>query len=441
MVHFSLSLIQLTSKTFQVLIGLTIYFLLCDLYREIVVPVYSFGGFDLARESCHALVVPVLFLLLAVMPANVRNINDLFLLISFYFLLLPAAVLCALQGSDFIVFTLMSFAVFIVAGFWRLFAYIAPRHEIAKLAQGALIFWLPFTIVVAVLAMLALHVNFEFRYSFAEVYDHRFDFNESLRFPLNYLLPFAAGPLVSFLAALSASRCELGKVLLIVCCGALFYGFSTHKAFLFFPFFSLFIYFSIRSRIGLFYVLALVFFSASIAALNASEEWRDIFGSVFANRLVFIPAQIHFVFFEEFSKVGFLYWAESKVSLGLAVSPIPINSVNYIAEIMTGDSSIGANVGWIANGYMNLGLIGIVAYAAIIGFGFAMIGRWSLRFSGPVLVAALSVPILNIVTSNDLLVAMLTGGVLPMLLLLWFLISRPRIFKRYKHVEISNGRS
>ena len=117
-----------------------------------------------------------------------------------------------------------------------------------------------------------------------------------------------------------------------------------------------------------------------------------------------------------------------------------MNSVNYIAEIMTGDSRIGANVGWIANGYMNFGLIGILVYAAILGLLFALLERWSRNFGGPLLMAAFSVPIFSIVTSNDLLVAMLTGGVLPMLVLLWFLLNTPRFLPRYKNAELANDR-
>lgn len=438
MVRFSFTSAQLITKWFQIVVGLALYFLLCALYREVVVPVYSFGGFELSGEARHAPVAPALLLILLIMPTSTRSMSDLFLLLSFYFLLMPAAVLCALQGSDTVVFIWMSAAVVAVMTLSRLLGRLALFGDRCATATSCERpgFWLPFSIMAMILAMLALHVNFAFRMSFSAVYDHRFDFNEGLGFPLNYLLPFAAGPLAAFLAALSASRREWSKALLVMLCGFLFYGLSTHKAFLFIPVFSIVVYFAISSRVGLFFILALVFGSASLAALAAGPGWADIFGGVFANRVVFIPAQIHFVFFDEFSKLGFLYWAESKISLGLVTSPLPMPSVHYIAEIMIGDSRIGANVGWLANGYMNLGLVGIFFYAVILGFFLSMIDRWSRRLDPRLLMAAFSAPIFSIVTSNDLLVAMLTGGLLPMLFLLWFLMNQPKLFTRYKNVEL-----
>lgn len=444
MVRFFFTPTQLITKWFQIVVGLALYFLLCALYREVVVPVYSFGGFELSDEARHAPIVPVLLLILLVMPTSTRSMSDLFLLLSFYFLLMPAAALCALQGSDIVVFLWMSSAIIAVTTLSRLFGRLSlfgDRFTTSASGKRAG-FWVPFSIMAMILAMLALHVSFTFRLSFSAVYDHRFDFNEGLEFPLNYLLPFAAGPLAAFLSALSISRREWPKAVLVVLCGLLFYGFSTHKAFLFIPVFSIVVYFAISSRIGLFFIFALVFGSASLAALAAGPGWADdLFGAVFANRLVFIPAQIHFVFFDEFSKIGFLCWAESKISLGLVTSPLPMPSVNYIAEIMTGDSRIGANVGWLANGYMNLGLVGIFIYAVILSFLLSMIDRWSRRLDRRLLMAAFSVPIFSIVTSNDLLVAMLTGGLLPMLLLLWFLMNQPKLCTRYKNAELRNVRS
>jgi len=376
----------------------------------------------------------MLLLFIAAVPTTARNLSSLFVLISFYFLLLPAAVLSSMQGSSVFVFTCLLLAVLSAVGFSHLFRrmfFSRMRNLESKRTEVQISFWGPFSLLAAILAMLALHVDFVFRYSFAEVYDYRFDFNESLRFPLNYLLPFGAGPLAGFLAALALSRRDYVKLALVLLCGVLFYGFSTHKANLFFPLLTIIVYFAVQSRIGLFYILALVFLSASWASLVMGEPWSDLFGAIFANRLVFIPAQIHYVFFDEFSRVGFLYWAESKLSFGLSESPIPINSVNYIAEIMTGDERIGANVGWIANGYMNFGLIGVFFYSVLLGFVLAMTLRLSRRLGSAITVSTFSVPILNIVTSSDLLVAMLTGGVLPMLVLIWFLSNQKRLPTKY----------
>ena len=427
-----LKLSWVVEKTLKTGAIIAVYILFCILYSNIVVPEYSFGGFNLSAESRHELVFPVLILLAVIVPSNARNINDLFILLSVFFLLIPSAVLCSLQGSSFIVFIVMVAAMFSVTIFWRVSTHIvSPLIKVGfdDNHQSIFDFWLPFAIVTYVLTLLAFHVDFEFRYKISEIYKYRFDFNDSLEFPLNYLLPFAGGPLVSYLAALSISRREWGRLALIIVFGILFYGFSTHKAFLFYPFFAIMVFYAIRLRVGLFYILAILFSGFSILALMANGKWLYFLGSIFADRLVFIPAQIHYVFFKEFSKIGFLYWSESKISMGLSSSPISINSVHYIAQIMTGDCKIGANVGWIANGYMNLGITGIVIYSAMLGVLFSLIDQFSYRLGDTILIAAFSAPILNIVSSNDLLIALLTGGVLPFMIILWILQKNRFIIK------------
>ena len=61
-------------KAIQCLVTICLYFLLCELYREVVVPVYSFGGFDLATDSQHELVIPILLIFGLVVPDNARTV-------------------------------------------------------------------------------------------------------------------------------------------------------------------------------------------------------------------------------------------------------------------------------------------------------------------------------------------------------------------------------
>ena len=120
-----------------------------------------------------------------------------------------------------------------------------------------------------------------------------------------------------------------------------------------------------------------------------------------------------------FSKIDYLYWAESKIGLGLSESPLHLNSVNYIGEIMTGDPSIGANVGWMANGYMNFGIFGVFIYGILIPFFLVLIDRMSSNFKNGILLATFSAPYFFLITSSDLFTWLLTGGILPMLIILF----------------------
>jgi hypothetical protein len=180
----------------------------------------------------------------------------------------------------------------------------------------------------------------------------------------------------------------------------------------------------IRHRYG--GLLLIGFFAAlSIATLVASGSLADLLGASFANRLVFIPAQIHYYFFREFHDIGFQYWAESRFGLGLSKSRLPIDSVNYIGLLMAGDAAIGANTGWLANGYMNAGLVGIGFYALILALTLHALDTLGRRYSQPLVAAAFLVPILNIINSIDLLAGFLTGGLLLLFLVFLFTV-RPK---------------
>jgi hypothetical protein len=88
---------------------------------------------------------------------------------------------------------------------------------------------------------------------------------------------------------------------------------------------------------------------------------------------------------------------------------------------MTGDAEIGANTGWLANGYMNAGGYGIAIYAVILSATLHFIDKLGERFGYPFVGAAFIIPISNIVNSIDLLAAFLTGGLI--LLFVCFFLS------------------
>lgn len=180
----------------------------------------------------------------------------------------------------------------------------------------------------------------------------------------------------------------------------------------------------LRRRIDLFNLMGGLMVLISFFTLYVSGDYDLILGSTFANRLLFIPSAITYEFLEEFSRIDYMFWAESKFGLGLFNSSLGINSVNYIAEIMTGNDQISANAGWIPNGYMNMGILGVVFYSIILGFVIFIIDGWSKNFESMVLVASFGQSIFNVVASIDLLAWLLTGGLFPMLIVLYLMVNR-----------------
>lgn len=408
---------RLSERHFRLLIvGAFIgyFLLLVQLYDRIVAPRFAFGSFVL-DPAPGGIVVPLGLVILAsfLTPAYVRRVSDLFVWLSMLLLLVPAAVLAARQNSDIGALVMMFTGVAAVMLFRGLYERLQIIKSLPPLPpEDVSINWAVMVgISVLVLFLLIAQSGGRFSLPFADVYDLRFDFNEQLGFPLNYLLPFAGGPLSGLIVGAAMRRRNYLLVALAVVFGVLFFGFSTHKALLFYPPFALMGYFLMRVRLGGLAVLALLSV-LSIATMAVSGGAEDILGSSFANRLIFIPAQIHYFFFREFADIGFQYWAESRLSLGLVRSNLPIDSVNYIGLLMTGNAAVGANTGWIANGYMNLGIIGILFYAALLGGILYYLDKISDRYGASFIAASFIIPVSNFVNSIDLLAGALTGGFL-----------------------------
>ena len=392
------------------------------MYEQMVVPTFFFGGFQ-ANPVGNSIIQSMLVLgSAALMPLRAEKMSELFLWLSMLLLLIPAASLSIHQGSD--VTTLLM----IFAGAWLAYGLtvIYPRLGIfgdVAAAPSIKIMRVPMTAIsLVVLILLALHVSGRLSFSFLDVYDIRFDFNDSLYFPLNYMLPFAGGPLAGLIIASALVTGNRLYLIYGIVAGLLFFGLSSHKALMFYPIFALVVFYVIRMSFGIVY-FTLGLTALALIALVSTGFIEILLGGSFANRLVFIPAQIHYYFFREFGEIGFQYWAESRVGLGFFESNIPIDSVNYIGQVMTGDASVGANTGWIANGYMNAGFVGIAVYAVIISVILYTIDVLGRRFGYAFVGAAFIVPVSNLVNSIDLLAGLLTGG-LGVLFVLFFVLVR-----------------
>lgn len=408
------------------LVGL-FYAVTCLLYRDIVAPVYFFGGF--VYDPASSTIIPHTLLVVSALFLNVRpkRMADVFVLLSYIFLLIPATALSVLQNSDTKFLAAMYVAVFSVKYITKIMNRYLQGFEFANYANFG--FQIKFAIIyiftIGVLFYLAVHVGGSFNLSFLNVYDYRLDFNESLDFPLNYLLPIAAGACVGFCTAVSVDQKNWVIAASVILMGVMFFGFSSHKAFLFYPVFAVAGYFLVKwNKGGILLVSGIA--AIGVATLLSTGVTANILSSSFANRLIFIPAQIHFVFYEEFTQIGPQLWAESKFSLGLVKPSLPVPAVFYIGEKMTGLIDVGANTGWIANGYMNAGYAGIAFYAVLLSVIIVFIEYLGDLYGQAFVTAAFIIPIYSIINSIDLLAGLLTGGLMAVIVIFLALVQPVR---------------
>lgn len=408
----------------NLVVGFVAFLVYRLIYESVVAAKFSFGGFYIDDAQDNLAIIICLILYIVLMPRNKNSLIYLYSVVSFYFLLLPSGILYLIGGRELKFFLLMLVGVLLVNLFWTIFC----RFKVLRLDGFVVkaninLVYVNFFVAI-VLISVALTSGWVFNLNFSEVYDYRFGFNEAIKFPLNYILPFTAGPLLSFAAVYGLAKKKYFEFLYVLLAALLLYGFSSHKSFIFGPLLSVFLYVGLRRRIDLFNLMGGLMVLISFFTLYVSGDYDLILGSTFANRLLFIPSAITYEFLEEFSRIDYMFWAESKFGLGLFNSSLGINSVNYIAEIMTGNDQISANAGWIPNGYMNMGILGVVFYSIILGFVIFIIDGWSKNFESMVLVASFGQSIFNVVASIDLLAWLLTGGLFPMLIVLYLMVNR-----------------
>lgn len=387
------------------------YLLLSACYETVVAPEFNFGGFTLEPRFFPIVEYALIFCLALFMPKGIRTSKQMFSWISVIFLLIPATVLSALQSADRAFLVLMYAATFYVVGLAHFFGRAVhftsrERHVLSTLSGPVKIL-----LIFAILVMVGLWVQSPGikTFSFSDVYDHRFDFNDSLAFPMTYLVPIAGNAISPFLMAFAVTARRPLLAIFAVGFGIVLFGMTTHKVFAFAPIFALVWVLLVKFRFGLHILLSSLLVLILMTMLVAESD-ITILGNSFANRLMFIPAQIHYEYMKVFSDIGFQFWAESKIGLGLAISNLQMPAVNFVGERMTGNADIGANTGWIANAFMNAGVAGLFIYGLIIAILLMAIDRWSFRYSPEFVLGAFSIFLLSIVNSMDLFVTVFTGG-------------------------------
>ena len=404
---------------------LPLYFLFSEMYVKIVAPNFHFGGMVYNPRDEIIVELALLVITSFLLPNKVKKPSDLYNWLYFIALLIPSAVLSAQQGSDRFYLFLLFASLWLVMFLRSMFFMVTP--SLFSLVSSRMLIGIPrnyrhlpyysiFAFVLIVLTFLVISVQGSFNLNFSKVYEFRFNVSESMPLLLRYLMPLSSGTLIGYLAALTCRRKNIFGLFVIVILGVSFFGFSSHKSMLFNPILAIAVFFLLKvSRPHLVFLWGGAFLALCTLLLPA--EYLKLLGSLFANRIVFIPSHINFFYFDFFSQNHLMLWAESKVSLGLVASPLPMDAMHYIGGLMTSNYNISANTGWVANAYMNAGIVGIIIYASIIGCIFSLIDFWSGIYGKQFVGAAFIVPVIAMILSADLLIVLLTIGLIVLLIL------------------------
>jgi len=199
---------------------------------------------------------------------------------------------------------------------------------------------------------------------------------------------------------------------------------SGMKAILFIPVFVLLSWFYVRRGITAISFFNLASISILIGMLPAWLFDNNFISSVFTRRILFSATNVHFAYFDYFSNHDFVFWSNS-ILKGLVEYPYDIPLPNLIGWHLYNNEQSHANSGFIASGFAHFGFLGVVIYSIIFGFILRILRN--LGNSGIPLWLVVALTVLSLrsaFVSSDLLVALITHGLMIVIAIMYLTVKR-----------------
>lgn len=370
-----------------------------------------------------------LILISAFLPTRLNKPSDLALHIQLAFPLIPMLAMYARYAlpSTYIAACLVAFS--LMATFSQ--AKISPprvkeiralRLSPVTLARGC--FTLTTLTIAYIISMGGLSY---FNLSFAEVYNYRMDAQENLHSGAGYLLATVTKVIIPSLATIGLLIKRYRYAISAIFFSIILFGLTSHKAILFYPLISITIFsFFIRFKpymIGASLAVALIL---SLIALSFRDGAAWVF-FLLVDRTILIPAAINYIFSDWFSlnTNPFVYWSDSRISLGLLDYPYPLNTTALIGLHYFGSEKIIANTGWLGSGFANAGHVGVLLYGVIMGLILAALNKQAQRLGTATVLSVSFSALLSPMLSTDLPNGILTHGLLCTFVVLLLLREKP----------------
>jgi hypothetical protein len=395
---------------------------LAQAYQLVIVPHFNFGGFQLEPSAFPVSLAAVLVGALAglSMPAAADTPSALFLWIQFGFTVVPAAVLVSLGGGDprTLLFSIMG-----VLGVRAAQAAIrgrvsAPEPGVDPDSRVVRVSWV---LLLLVLLALVISVRGAWNLALGDVYAAREESREAIPFVLQYLVPMTGMGLLPFLVAVALWRRRALDLALLLALGLAFFAFSSHKGMVFYPLAVLAGWLIARRPSGHRWVLlSITGIAVASLAIELASTSDDGIGAwltaLSLHRIIFLPVQIMGYYIDYFSTHPHLYWAESKITLGLLKTGLGMDAAQFIGEEYFRAGTV-ANSGWISTGYMNGGVVGLLVYAGFVGWLYAFVDARAAQIGRTFAVGVFIVPVATLMLSADPLATLLTHGLAVVLVL------------------------
>lgn len=356
-------------KDIYTFIGIILYKIACDyLYSNIISMVFEYQNFR--NNPTNFTEYYSWFMVLSLSPLMIKTFNNeslsssittIIILVS----LIPTATLIAFDATykiEYLILMYVYWLLFLTANLYLPKIFI-NKGEIAGFKNA-------YKYITAILCATVIFVSwkftgFRFHFGLNDVYDLRSE-ARGYEVPLiiGYLSTFSDN-LLPVLLVYFLHKKKYTIAFFIIGVILLNFGITATKQILFLLFLALLGFFVVKSfKIIRLYIWAFLFLIYT--CITEFIVFGTYFISIFSTyRIFFIPAKLHYVYYDFFSTRELDYFRQSALKYFLN-SPYKENIGFLLGDYDIGDITARANNGLFSDAYMNFGILGVLIFPVII---------------------------------------------------------------------------
>lgn len=406
------------NKSLKILLLLFIYKLLLDFsIIGFISKEYSYVGgnvdFNLLKFILSNLYLIIIYIFI---PKNNVKPSYIFLQLHFIIMIIPMLTLYGLQNkhSEYVAAIVILFCLEIcILKYSKLLKIYRIRNS--KYILYVLIIMISFFVYFSMLranGIPSLSVL-----NFWKVYEVRN--NVVYPFLMNYLVHWQAKVINPFLITLSFVQKKPMLLAFSLSLQLLIYLITAHKSYILIPG-AIIVIIKVLNKYDFFKMLSYLSSLGVLISMTFHKLFDFIFFPfIFIYRLLFLPAQIKYYYYDFFSENRFLYFSEGFIGKIFGIKfPYELGTNYLISNIYFGDPNSAANTGYLADAYANGGIWGMLIITLVLTGILIIIDSLTPNIGKNVVVG---LSIFSVLGLNDLglLTTLFTGGLGFLIVLLY----------------------
>ena len=302
-----------------------------------IVPIFASGNFTWQPNQIKIIEGAILTITTTLfLPTKFRKTSDILLHLQFLLPILPMLVIYGAEDHSrlFIYQTFIAFMIIILVSSSLQIKVIRTLGFNFKTLHMMILF-ISLTIISSIIFFGGFNY---FNLDFSLVYLFRDDAASNLPNFFGYLSPLTSKVLLPTTLLLALINNNKLYAMISIIGSVMIFGLTAHKGPLFYPIIILFIYYISKYKNVVYLLLSGYVTTIIISIIGLLQGGLGIWiGGLLLRRAYFVPSQLNFAYYDFFSNGHFLWWSESKISLGIVDSPYNIDSPHLIGREFFGN--------------------------------------------------------------------------------------------------------